>query len=281
MTPPDTRFARLALVGDRSPLVQAHARMPDILAAIDADGGPVIDAYWIASTDVAITDLRGFDGIWALPGSPYADVDGVLSAIRFACEHDVPFLGTCGGFQHMLLEFAHNVCGLTAEHAENVPSAAEPLIRLLSCSLMGEERLVQVVPGTRMADILGTAPRTERYFCSYGLDERYVADLAAAGLVVAGRDDEGDVRLAELTGHRFFVGSLFQPELSSTRAWVHPLIGAFIAAVRDRALRERTLHDRTLHDRTLDDRTLHNQARRDQRALVSPVVSPGAELPGA
>jgi CTP synthase (UTP-ammonia lyase) len=161
----------------------------------------------------------------------------------------------------MLLEFAHNVCGLTAEHGENVPAAVDPLIRLLSCSLVGEERLVQVVPGTRMAGILGTAPRTERYFCSYGLDERYVADLAAAGLVVAGRDDEGEVRLAELTDHQFFVGSLFQPELSSTRAWVHPLIGAFIAAIRERAALER--------------------AQRDHRALVSPVVSPGAEFPGA
>ena len=258
MTPlPHTRLARLALVGDRSPLVQAHARLPDILAAIDAEDGPAVDAYWIASTDVATTDLRGFDGIWALPGSPYADGAGVLAAIRFAREHDVPFLGTCGGFQHMLLEFAHNVCGLTAEHGENVPGAADPLIRLLSCSLLGEERLVQVVPGTRMADILGTAPRTERYFCSYGLDERYVADLTTAGLVITGRDEEGEVRLAELTGHHFFVGSLFQPELSST-------------------LRVGTSVDPRVHR----GRAAIGQ-RRDQRALVSPVVSPGAELPGA
>lgn len=228
----DQRPARLALVGDRSPLVQAHARMPEILAAIDADGGAAIDAYWVGSADVQSVDLNGFDGIWALPGSPYADVDGVLSAIRFAREHDVAFLGTCGGFQHMLLEFARNVCGLEVDHAENVPDTQDPLIRLLSCSLMGEERLVHVVPGTRAAGVLGSSPRTERYFCSYGLDERYVDVLAAAGLVVSGRDHEGDVRLAEISSHRFFFGSLFQPELSSTRAWVHPLIGAFIEAVR-------------------------------------------------
>ncbi len=228
----DQRPARLALVGDRSPLVQAHARMPEILAAIDADGGAAIDAYWVGSADVQSVDLNGFDGIWALPGSPYADVDGVLSAIRFAREHDVAFLGTCGGFQHMLLEFARNVCGLEADHAENVADTQDPLIRLLSCSLMGEERLVHVVPGTRAAGVLGSSPRTERYFCSYGLDERYVDVLAAAGLVVSGRDHEGDVRLAEISSHRFFFGSLFQPELSSTRAWVHPLIGAFIEAVR-------------------------------------------------
>ena len=88
--------------------------------------------------------------------------------------------------------------------------------------------------GTRAAEVLGTAPRTERYFCSYGLDPRFEDTLAAAGLVVSGRDDEGEARLAELPGHPFYVGALFQPELSSTRAWVHPLIGAFLAAVRDR-----------------------------------------------
>src|SRR5215218_8344693 len=108
------RPARLALVGDRSPSVQAHERMPDILAAIDDEEGFALDAHWVASTDVAVTDLTTFDGIWALPGSPYRDADGVLTAIRFAREHDVPFLGTCGGFQHMMLEFAHNVCRLTA-----------------------------------------------------------------------------------------------------------------------------------------------------------------------
>jgi CTP synthase (UTP-ammonia lyase) len=228
--------------------------MPDILDALGADGASAIDAYWVETIDVNECDLRGFDGVWLLPGSPYASTDGALSAVRFARESAVPFLGTCGGFQHMVLEFAWNVCSLSADHAENVPDAEAPLIRALSCSLVGEERVVHVVPGTRAADILGTVPRTERYFCSYGVDQRYVHDLTAAGLVIAGRDDEGEIRLAELSDHPFFIGSLFQPELSSTRAWVHPLIRAFVGAAR---------------------------ARSAQRPPVSPVVSPGAELPGA
>ncbi|MBI5090128.1 MAG: hypothetical protein HZB15_15040, partial [Actinobacteria bacterium] len=119
---PHARPARLALIGDRSPLVQAHVRIPDILEGLAATGA-ALDAYWIASSDVAQTRLDGFDGIWALPGSPYADIDGVLASIRFAREHDVPFLGTCGGFQHMLLELARNVCGLAAEHGESSPGA--------------------------------------------------------------------------------------------------------------------------------------------------------------
>ena len=225
------RPPRLALVGDRSPAVQSHARLPDVLAAFDGDGTP-IDAYWIGTNEVVATDLAAFDGIWLLPGSPYADADGAIDAVTVARERGVPFLGTCGGFQHMLLEFARNVCGLAGGHAETEPDGIDPLIRPLSCSLYGEERVVHVVAGTRLGDVLGTAPRTERYFCSFGLDPRYEPALVAGGLVIAGRDGEGEVRLAELPGHPFFAGALFQPELSSNRSWVHPLIVAFVDAVR-------------------------------------------------
>jgi CTP synthase (UTP-ammonia lyase) len=236
MTEPLPRPARLALVGDRSPLVQAHARVPEVLATADLAGPLPLDAYWVGTTEVAATDLGGFDGIWALPGSPYADAEGMLAAIRFARTNAVPLLATCGGFQHMLLEWAQGVCGLDVGHAEDGTGGREALIRPLACSLVGEERLVHVVPGTRAAEVLGTAPRTERYFCGYGLDPRFEDTLVAGGLVVSGRDDEGEARLAEVPGHPFYVGALFQPELSSTRAWVHPLIGAFLAAVRDRVL---------------------------------------------
>ena len=240
-TPPRTaRPARLALVGDRSPAVQAHARIPEILAAIEvasaAAGRSAIDAYWVETGEVAATDLAGFDGVWAVPGSPYADLGGMLAAIRFARTNAVPFLGTCGGFQHMLLEWALDVCGLDVEHAEAGDGTREALIRPLSCSLVGEEARVHAVPGTRAAAIVGTAGRTERYFCSYGLDQRFEATLVDAGLVIGGRDDDGAVRLAELPDHPFFLGALFQPELASTRAWVHPLIEAFVAAVRDHVL---------------------------------------------
>jgi CTP synthase (UTP-ammonia lyase) len=228
-----SRRARLALIGDRSPSVQAHARIPDILAGLQAAAAPRLDADWIRSDELAGTDLGHFDGIWVLPGSPYADTSAVLAAIGFAREQDVPFLGTCGGFQHMLLELARTACGLDVAHAESEPDAVHPLIRPLACSLLGEERHVHVVPGTRAASILGSEPRTERYFCSYGLDEQYLDALCAAGLVIGGRDDAGDVRLAELPALRFYLGSLFQPELSSSRGWVHPLIRAFAAAAVD------------------------------------------------
>jgi len=91
---------------------------------------------------------------------------------------------------------------------------------------------VTVRPGTLAARIMGAGPSTERYFCSYGLDEEYLPTLEAHGLVVSGVDDHGAVRLAERGDHPFFLGSLFQPELASSATWVHPIIRAFVAAVR-------------------------------------------------
>ncbi|MFG2076859.1 CTP synthase C-terminal region-related (seleno)protein [Nonomuraea maritima] len=223
---------RIALVGDRSPAVRSHARIPLIMEALRERDGVALDPYWIPTTDV--TGLEGFDGIWIVPGSPYRDEAGAVRAAQVARERGIPFLGTCGGFQHMLLEYARNVCGLEVAHAENTPHARDVLLEPLACSLAGHEGRVVLAPGSRIAQIMGAATTVESYFCSYGLNERYTATLAAHGLVFSGHAaDDGAVRAAELPGHPFFLATLFQPELAGRP---HPVISAFAAAVAERAL---------------------------------------------
>src|SRR5204862_344720 len=81
--------------------------------------------------------LSPFDAIWCVPNSPYASMEGALCAIRFARESGRPFLGTCGGFQHTIIEYARNVLGFhEADHAESNPAAALPLISRLACFLL-------------------------------------------------------------------------------------------------------------------------------------------------
>jgi CTP synthase (UTP-ammonia lyase) len=228
---------RLALVGDRSESVRAHAKIPVLIDALATGTGPAIEVYWLRSTDITGPhDVAGFDGVWVIPGSPYLSPDGALTAIRAARTGRIPLLGTCGGFQHLLLEFARDVCGLTAvEHAEENADAAEPLIVPLECSLYGQESTVVIAPGTVAASVMGPGPTTERYFCRYGPNADYLEILQSHGLVFSGRDERGQVRVAELPDHPFCVASLFQPELSSDPTWVHPLIAAFAAAVRSHA----------------------------------------------
>lgn len=230
------RAPRVALVGDRSANVRAHARIPGLIASLLNRESIALDAYWIGTEDALDCDFTGFDAIWVVPGSPYASIDGALAAVRTAREHQIPYLGTCGGFQHALLEYARDVCGLTGvQHAEITPDADELLLVPLECSLAGHEEAVMVVPGTLAATILGPGRRTERYHCSYGLNDAYLTALTDAGLRFGGFDDSGHVRMLELPGHPFFLGTLFQPELAGDGSEPHAIIRAFAAAAAGHA----------------------------------------------
>lgn len=212
----------VALIGDRSPTVRSHARAPALLDALGVEG------QWVATDEV--TDLDGFDRVWLLPGSPYRDEEGAITAVRVARERGLPFLGTCGGFQHALLEFAHNVCGMArVQHAEAHPEGDDLLIVPLACSLVGEEGDVRVLPGSLAERIVGVGPMTVRYSCSYGPSAAHVERLQAHGLRFTGHDHEGQVRIAELPDHPFFLATLFQPELEERRE-PHPIVRAFAEA---------------------------------------------------
>ncbi|MEU3827444.1 hypothetical protein GT045_12095 [Streptomyces sp. SID486] len=236
-----TNTATLALVGDRSPHVVSHTRVPVLLDALAARDRLVLDAYWISSRDAeAEGAVRGFDAVWVLPGSPYRSEAGVLAAVRTAREEGIPFLGTCGGFQHTLLEYARNVCGLTGvAHAENDPGAEDPLIEPLACSLVGHEAAVTVAPESLAASVIGAARTVERYFCAYG-PSRHLDTLRAHGLRFSGHDEDGHVRMAELPGHPFFLASLFQPELAGDGSHPHPMVRALARAAADHAASRQT-----------------------------------------
>ncbi|MFI6764700.1 hypothetical protein [Streptomyces sp. NPDC050355] len=229
--------ARIALVGDRSDAVRSHARIPGLLEAIRVRDGLDLDAYWIATQDAG-QGMDGFDAVWVLPGSPYRSEAGALAAIRAARESGIPFLGTCGGFQHALLEFARNVCGLDrAAHSENDPGAAaeQAVLVPLACSLVGHEGTVRVTAGSRAAALIGTDRASARYHCNYGLNSDYLDVLRAHGLTFTGTDESGEVRIAELPTHHFFLATLFQPELDGDGTRAHPLITGLARAAVDHA----------------------------------------------
>jgi CTP synthase (UTP-ammonia lyase) len=235
---------RIALIADRSDAVRSHARVPGLLEALRSREGLDLDAYWIPTPDADASVAR-FDAVWVLPGSPYRDEAGVLAAIRAAREGGVPFLGTCGGFQHALVEFARHVCALPrAGHVENDPSLTpgDAVIEALTCSLVGHEGTVTVTPGSRAAQLLGAERTQARYHCAYGPSPRHLDTLRAHGLAFTGTDESGDVRIAELPGHPFFMGTLFQPELDGDGARPHPIITGLARAAAEHA---RTRADRT------------------------------------
>jgi len=167
--------------------------------------------------------------VWCVPGSPYASTAGALRAIRWAGESGRPFLGTCGGFQHALMEYFQNVLGRPVAHEELAPDAADALIVKLSCSLAGGAVAPVIAPESGWyARVVGTTRRDEEFNCNYGMASGFAALLDSTALRIEARDGEGQVRVVRLEGHPFFVASLFQPERLSLRGELHPLVQAFL-----------------------------------------------------
>jgi len=229
-----TREIRVALVGDFNPTVVAHQAIPQALALAGAHHGPSVEGTWVHTSSIidAARGLAGFDGIWCVPASPYANTMGAIAAIRHAREQRRPFLGTCGGFQHALLEYARNVCGIqNAEHAETDAGAAVHLIAPLACPLVEQSGEILLADGGRIRAAYGTPRIVEGYHCSYGLNRKYESRLFGESLQATAHDLNGEVRGMELSGHPYYVAVLFQPERRALHGKVPPLVAAFVAAM--------------------------------------------------
>jgi CTP synthase (UTP-ammonia lyase) len=223
---------RVALIGDYDPSSKAHQAIP-VALKLSADTGHSAEGVWVHTQLIsnAEVQLRNFDGVWCVPGSPYANTEGALEAIRFARESGLPFLGTCGGFQHALLEYARNVCNVRgAGHAETHPGASILLISQLACPLVEQSEEIELHGGL-VQKAYGVARITESYHCSYGLNREYEALLFKNDLRPTAHNRSGEVRAVELSGHPFFVATLFQHERRALRAETPPLVRAFVASL--------------------------------------------------
>jgi CTP synthase (UTP-ammonia lyase) len=229
----------VGVVGDRHEgFAPQDSIEPALRHSADAIGNAV-EVNWFPTARLAdgVDGLQSVDAVWCAPGSPYVSMEGALSAIRFARESSLSFLGTCAGFQHGVLEYARNVLGIgDAQHAEYRADGPGPLIiDELLCSLVGRTMHVRLVDETAHA-IYGSDRATEEYYCRFGLNERYRPALAAAGLVAAGVDaSDGTTRIMRAARHPFFFLTLFVPQTSSAPHRPHPLITSYLTAAAERA----------------------------------------------
>lgn len=212
---------KVIVIGDRQPDNETHLATDAGLEHSAAQLCVPVDTAWVATADLAegpVGDvLAGADGLLVAPASPYESVHGALRAIQWARVNDMPTLGTCGGFQHMVIEFARNVAGVVdAAHAEYDPYASNLIVTPLACSLAGKEMEVDLLPDSRAASGYGTTHARERYYCNFGLNPERLPELISAGLAITGFDQDGEPRVIELPTLHFFVGTLFVPQAAST-----------------------------------------------------------------
>jgi len=223
---------QIAILGEFTPSFAPHAATNAAIAHACAAGGLDVRASWISTEAIDASLFTQFDGIWVAPGSPYKNMNQTLWAICQARENGVPCFGTCGGFQHIILEYARNVLGFAdAQHAEYDPYASRLFISRLACSLVGREMELRLQPDSQVARIYGTVQTRERYYCNFGVAPDAVELLKSGPLRVVGSDAEGEVRVIELPSHPFFIGTLFVPQTLSTPEKPHPLVTAFLESV--------------------------------------------------
>lgn len=224
----------IALIGDYDPQVTAHQAIPVALGLVAEHFGQTLQLEWLATDQIhADTPLQRFDGFWCVPASPYKSEAGALRAIRFAREHQRPFLGTCGGFQHAVLEYSRNVLGWAdAEHGETSPESARAVLTPLTCSLVEAVDGIHLRPGSLIANAYETSEIHEGYRCRYGVNPQFERELLSNRLQAVGHDCSGDLRAIELKGHPFFVATLFQPERAALKGQMPPLVRAFVEACR-------------------------------------------------
>ena len=230
---------KIAVVGEYSASFPPHVKTAEAFGHAEASLGIKVEPQWIPTLDLELNaeKLSQYRAVLVAPGAPYESMRGALNAIQYCRETGLTLLGTCGGCQHIAIEFAHNVLGISdAAHAESDPYASKLIITPLSCSLRGLTMEVHVEPGSEAAKQYGAIRAAEQYYCNFGLNPEYQAQLHEAGLRVVGSDTNGEARILWLERHRFFVGTLFVPQLTSAPERPHPMIVGFLQAAAARPI---------------------------------------------
>ncbi|MEC0269538.1 glutamine amidotransferase-related protein [Paenibacillus anseongense] len=230
---------KIGIVGDFSPKYPSQIATNNALKHTLGKLGISIEFEWIATATInkqldAIKHT--YNGFWIGPGYPDS-LDGVLSIIQFARENDIPLLGTCGGFQYIIMEYAKNKLMLEhAAHEERDPHASQIIISKLACSLVGQKGEVFLRKHSKIFDIYKTEYINEQFRCNYGLSSQYEKQIHDSGLRIVGTDSAGNPRVIEIPELKFFIGTLFVPQLSSTVDSTHCIIDSFITTVKGRLI---------------------------------------------
>lgn len=227
------RPLNVAVIGEFDPGFAPHRATNDALRHAAASLGVEIRIGWRETKplEADLGPVLDVDALWCAPGSPYRSLAGAVAALRHGRESGVATLGTCGGCQHMIVEYARSVLGVEdAQHAEYDPYGSRLFISQLECSLAGQTMSIDLEPGSRVASLYGSTKVRESYYCDFGLNPAYRAALDEGGLRVVGTDGDGDARALEIPEHRFYVATLFVPQMRSTPERPHPLVTGLLRA---------------------------------------------------
>jgi CTP synthase len=235
----------IGVCGKYTHLRDAYKSLTEALVHGGAANRLGVRIRWVESTEVrqqgAEPLLEGIDGLLVPGGFGQRGIEGMVEAIRYARENQIPFFGICLGMQCATIEFARNVCHLEgANSTEFDPDTPHPVICLLpeqkpDLPKGGTMRLgsypCRLEPGSRAHAAYGAELIHERHRHRYEFNNHYRDRLEASGLRATGICPENDlVEIVEMAEHPWYVAVQFHPELKSRPRRPHPLFAAFVRA---------------------------------------------------
>ena len=251
----------IALVGKYVDYADSYKSLNEALLHAGIHTSTAVKRIFVDATEIEEkgTDaLKGMDAILVPGGFGKRGTEGMIKAIEYARVNKIPYLGICLGMQLAVIEFARHVCGLDrANSTELDPETPHPVVSLITewtdrtgqiqkrdnqSDLGGTMRLgkqeVPVEKGTLAHQIYGDVVG-ERHRHRYEVNNRYVPQFEAAGMVISARTPKEHLpEMMELPDHPFFFGVQFHPEFTSTPRFGHPLFEAFVKAALDRRERQ-------------------------------------------
>ena len=243
----------IAMVGKYMELLDAYKSLTEALIHAGIQNKTKIKIRYLDSdnleTDPSLID--GADAILVPGGFGTRGTEGKIFAVKTAREGGIPYLGICLGMQVAVIEYARNICGLTAANSSEFdPDTAHPVIGLIAEWLASDgsveqrdnesdlggtmrlgAQLCHLNPGSKARAIYGSDTIKERHRHRYEVNNNYLPQLREAGLVVGAlSEDKSLVEAIELPDHPWFFASQFHPEFTSTPRDGHPLFTAFVKA---------------------------------------------------
>ena len=240
-----TSKIRVGLVGKYIELKDAYKSIIESFIHAGTVNECKVEIVWIQSEDIkednCLELLGKLNGILVAPGFGKRGVEGKISAIKIAREHQIPFFGICLGMQCAVVEFARNVLKLEGASSTELNNGTQhPVI-----DIMENQKNIKEMGGTMrlgafkcsleqdslVGQVYGQHEISERHRHRYEFNNDYLSQFKAAGMMASGVNQENHlVEIMELNNHPWFIATQFHPELKSTVVNPHPLFVGFVQA---------------------------------------------------
>lgn len=235
----------IGLVGKYVELQDAYKSINEALFQAATYNGHKLNLIYIHSEklDEGNVDekLRDMDGVVVAPGFGNRGIEGKFVALKYCREHDIPTFGICLGMQCMVIEYARDVMGLPQANSTEMESNTPDNV----IDLMEEQKSVtdkggtmrlgayrcKLTPGSRVAEAYGKDEVSERHRHRFEFNNDYRERYEAAGMKCTGINPEtGLVEVVELPEKRWYIGTQYHPEYSSTVLHPNPIFLSFVKA---------------------------------------------------